>query len=122
MVETGQIADFIKVATGVARLSTVELARRAKCSPQFLCDVGKGRRGVSLAIAERLARVLGGDPWVIVLLSGRLPRPVDIEEAIRLAHLLRQEADSAQTEMAGGKPCPPKPKAETRLAPPEWEV
>ena len=71
-----------------------------------------------MELGERLGKVLGGDPWVLVLLSGRLPRPLTIDEAMEFAGLLRADPISDSR----GKLIPAKTGTERLLGPPEWEV
>jgi transcriptional regulator with XRE-family HTH domain len=60
-------------------LSQAEFARKLRISRQYLCDVEKGRRPVSLEQAAKFAKAFGHPPNVLVRLA--------LQDAVRASGL-----------------------------------
>ena len=70
-------------------MSQAKFAKLLKISPQKLCDIEKGRRIVSIKMAEKFAKYLGDSPeyFVIRCLQDELERnQINIELAINNAY------------------------------------
>ncbi len=64
----GAAVESLRLRDG---LSQAGLAKKLKLSRQYVCDVEKGRRLVSLEQAARFAKAFGHPPAVLVTLSVR---------------------------------------------------
>jgi transcriptional regulator with XRE-family HTH domain len=62
----GAAVEGLRVGEG---LTQTEFARKLGASRQYLCDVEKGRRRVSLEQAAKFAAVFGHPPTVLVQLA-----------------------------------------------------
>jgi len=72
----GAAVEGLRVGEG---LSQVEFAGKLGVSRQYLCDVEKGRRPVSVEQAARFARAFGHPPNVLVRLA--------LQDAVRASGL-----------------------------------
>lgn len=62
------IAHFLRSWRMSEELSQADFARRIGLSPANLCDIEKGRKGVSIEKACEIAKVIGYSPTVLVKL------------------------------------------------------
>jgi len=51
--------ERLKIIRGLAKMSQAALAEKAGFSPQRVSDMERGRRGISIAAARRLAEAMG---------------------------------------------------------------
>ncbi|MEK6704893.1 MAG: helix-turn-helix transcriptional regulator [Bdellovibrionota bacterium] len=69
------VGEFLRSWRLSEELSQKEFAKKLKLSPANLCDIEKGRKGISPERAAAIARTLGYSPTVLVRLA--------IEEQLR---------------------------------------
>ena len=63
------MASFLKTWRLSEDLSQQEFAAQLKISPANLCDIEKGRKGVSPKKAEEIAKIIGYSPKVLIELA-----------------------------------------------------
>jgi transcriptional regulator with XRE-family HTH domain len=63
------VGEFLRSWRLSEELSQRQFAKRLKISPANLCDLEKGRKGVSPEKAEEIAHILGYSPTVLVRLA-----------------------------------------------------
>ena len=63
------IADFLRSWRLSEEISAKDFAKKLKMSPANLCDIEKGRKGVSPEKAEEIARILGYSKTVLIRLA-----------------------------------------------------
>jgi transcriptional regulator with XRE-family HTH domain len=73
------MARFIRSWRLCEEMSQTEFAKLIKMSPANLCDIEKGRKGVSPEKAEEIAKILGYSKTVLVKIA--------LEEQLRSAGL-----------------------------------
>jgi transcriptional regulator with XRE-family HTH domain len=76
---TLRIGEFIHTWRTSEEMSLKDFGRRVGMSVANLCDIEKGRKGVSPEKAEQLAKAMGVPPALLIRLS--------IEESLRAAGL-----------------------------------
>ena len=88
-IEIGSALQEIRVAKDVTQ---DELCKKAGISVNFLSQVENGRKGVSHAVAERMATVLGIPVSFLYLLADRSNNPLveDLQDAVRASLGLKQ--------------------------------
>lgn len=63
------VGGFLRSWRLAAEMSQKAFARKLKLSPANLCDIEKGRKGVSAEKAYEIARILGYSPAVLVKIA-----------------------------------------------------
>lgn len=63
------VGEFLRSWRLSEELSQRDFAKKIKISAANLCDIEKGRKGVSPEKAEEIARILGYSPTVLVRLA-----------------------------------------------------
>jgi transcriptional regulator with XRE-family HTH domain len=88
-IEIGTALQEIRVARD---LTQDELCRKAEISINFLSQVENGRKGVSHAVAKRIATALEIPVSFLYLLADRSNNPLveDLQESVRASLGLRQ--------------------------------
>lgn len=59
-------AKYMRVTRDDVGLTQVQMAKKLKISPGTLCDLEKGRQLVSVALAAKIAKLVGETPHVAV--------------------------------------------------------
>lgn len=63
------VGDFLRAWRMSEELSQKDFAKKLKMSPANLCDIEKGRKGVSPEKAEEIAHLLGYSSTVLVRMA-----------------------------------------------------